>query len=180
MPWENISFQVSQKVHYTPKSSRIDLKYGEFFIGYEPKNWLEYGAGYRLSYLNLNQGNWLNENRLMAFVDFSKVISAFELSFSNRFEYRSFKDIEKHFRYKQALQLNFPSITNWGMQFYLSEESYYKMNGVGTHLARFYSGVKALEKEHFKMKLYYSLEKAKAFDNWISSDIVGLNLSFAI
>ena len=63
---------------------------------------------------------------------------------------------------------------------YLSEDLYYKMNGVGTHMARFYSGLTALDKKYFAMNLYNSLEKAKVFDTWLTTDIIGLNLSFSI
>ncbi len=179
-PWEKITIEVAQKIHYSPESSTIDLKYGEMFIEHEPLKGLEYGAGFRVSRLNLQNNNWRNENRSMLFVNFSKPMDQFELNFTNRLEYRAFKELDNYFRHKQSLKLDFPNITEWGMRFYVSEESYYKMNGDGTHLARFYSGLKALEKERIEMKIYYSLERAKVADNWITADIIGLNLSFTI
>lgn len=179
-PWDRVSLDVAEKIHYTPERNSVDLKYGEVFIGYEPKGWLEYGFGFRHSYLNLQNGNWLNENRPMMFLSLSKGMKTFELVFSNRLEYRTFKQSNDYLRHKQSLKLEFPNITEWGMQFYVSEESYYKLNGIGTHLARFYTGIKALDKEHFDMKLYYSLQKSKSADSWLSSDILGLNLSFSI
>lgn len=179
-PWNKVSLSVAQKIHYTPESSTVDLKFGELFLGHEPLNWLEYGAGFRHSAANLRNGNWLKENRSMFFFNLSKEIKEFELSFSNRLEYRDYKELESHFRHKQSLTLDFPKLVEWGMQFYLSEESFYKMNGAGTHLARFQSGIKALDKEHFDVKVYYILEKAEVFETWITGDIVGLNLSFSI
>lgn len=179
-PWEKITIDVAEKIHYSPDKNSIELKYGELSVWHEAKNWMKYGAGLRVSYANLQNGKWLNENRPMVYLNFLKDLNSFDLSFSNRFEYRTFEKIDNFFRYKQALKLNFPSLTSWGMQFYLSEESYYKMNGGGTHAARFYSGVKALDKKRFAMNLYYSLEKSRVSDIWLTTDIVGLNLSFSI
>lgn len=179
-PWEKVSLDVAQKVHYSPERNSIELKYGEIFMGYETTKSLEYGFGFRHSKLNLQNGNWLDENRPMLYCSVSKEIRKFELSFSNRLEYRVYKNIEDHLRHKQSLELNFPNIVDWGMQFYISEESYLKLNGAGTHLARFYTGIKALDKTHFDMKVYYSLQKLKGLNDWISSDIVGLNLNFFI
>lgn len=179
-PWKKVSIEVAEKIHYSPKINTVALKYGELNVAHEPKNWLEYGAGLRLSYLNLMDGNWLNENRLMATVDLTKELKEFEISFDNRFEYRTFQKLENYLRYKQALKLNFPGLTSWGMRFYVSEESYFKMNGDGMHLARFYSGLMAFDKKHFDMKIYYSLEKALVSDTWYTADILGLNLSFSI
>lgn len=179
-PWKKVTIDVAEKIHFTPQNNTINLKYGELSVSHEPKNWLDYGAGFRVSYLNLQNGNWLNENRPMAFVNLSKELKEFELCFSNRVEYRTYKELENHFRHKQSLKLNFPALAEWGMQFYVSEESYFKMNGGGTNLARFQSGVTAFEKEWFAMKVYYILEKARVIDTWLSGDILGLNLSFYI
>uniref|UniRef100_UPI0032162055 DUF2490 domain-containing protein n=1 Tax=uncultured Draconibacterium sp. TaxID=1573823 RepID=UPI0032162055 len=179
-PWEEVSVVVAQKVHYTPKQNAVDLKYGEIFMEYEPKNWLEYGFGFRHSKLNIQNGNWLEENRPMFKLSLSKEIRKFELSFSNRLEYRTFKENQDYFRHRQSLKLNFPNITNWGMQFYVSEESYLKLDEGDTHLARFYTGLKAIDKTHLDIMLYYSLQKSKRLDYWLTSDVVGLNFSFTI
>ena len=179
-PSDKLTLKLAQKVHYSPERNSVDLIYGEFFLGYESKIWLEYGLGFRHSKLNLQNGSWLDENRPMFYFSLSKEIKNMELSFSNRLEYRVFKNVEDHLRHKQSLNLYFPNITHWGMQFYVSEESYLKLNGAGTHLARLSTGIKALDKTHFGMKLYYSLQKAKNINSWISTDIVGLNLNFTI
>lgn len=177
---EKVSLELSQKIHYTPESGEVDLKYGELFIGVEPESWLEYGAGLRVASANKYDGSWQHENRPMVYVSLSKQIKQLELSFTNRVEYRTFENINDYLRHKQSLKLELPSIADWGMQFYFAEESYYKLNGVGTHCARFYSGVKALDWDHFAMKFYYSLQRTKGIEQWYSSDIVGLNLSFSI
>lgn len=106
----------------------------------EAKSWLKYGGGLRLSYLNLRNDSWLNENRSIAYVSLSKELNKFELSFTNRMEYRAYKEIVNYFRHKQSFKIDFPNLTEWGMRLYVSEESYYKLNGAGAHLARLYSG----------------------------------------
>ena len=66
------------------------------------------------------------------------------------------------------------------MQFYTSEETFIKLNGVGAHLARFYGGISGVQSKHFQLKLYYAFEKYKLIENWGSRDIMGLNLSFIL
>ncbi|MDX8339581.1 DUF2490 domain-containing protein [Draconibacterium sp. IB214405] len=179
-PWKNISIDVAEKMHYSPKRSILDLKYGEIYIGHQVLNWLEYGAGFRVSSTNLQIGEWLQENRPMAFVNFGKDVGKIEFDFYNRFEYRTYKTLKNYFRYRQSLRMKFPAITDWGMQFYLQEESFLKLNGAGTHLARLYSGLTAFEKEHVEIKIYYALQKQEILSHWLTSDILGLNLTFEI
>lgn len=179
-PWQSLSISVAERKQYSPKSNTLNVVLGQLEIEHAPKSWLGYGAAMRISSLNLRNGNWITENRPFVFVNLNKDLNDFNLSFSNRIEYKSYKELEDHFRHKQTLKLNFPALAEWGMQFYLSEESFFKFNGAGTHLARFQSGVKALEKEWFAMKVYYMLEKTKAADTWLTGDILGVNLSFQI
>jgi len=179
-PWEKISITVAEKMHYSPKRNTLDLKYGEIFIGHQVLNWLEYGAGFRVSSTNLQIGEWLQENRTMVYADFGKDLKNFEFDLYNRFEYRTYKSLNNYFRYRHSLRMKFPAITDWGLQFYLQEEAFIKLNGEGTHLARFYSGLTAFEKEHIEIKIYYALQKLQVLNHWLSGDIVGLNLSFEI
>lgn len=179
-PWEKVSLLVADRMHYAPKNNTLSVALGQLAVKYDPKNWIAYGAAMRVSKLNLRNGNWLTENRPFVFMILNKDLKEFNLSFSNRIEYKAYNELENHFRHKQTLKLAFPALVDWGMRFYLSEESFYTMNGVGTHSARFQSGVTALEKDWFAMKVYYILEKTKASDTWLTGDILGLNLSFEI
>jgi hypothetical protein len=179
-PWKNVTIEVGEKIHYTPKNNSLDVKFGEVFLSHEPKKWLEYGGGFRVGYANLGKGNWLQEQRSMFLLNFTANIKQFELSFSNRMEYRAYKNLDDHFRYKQSLKLSSPVLTNYGTSIYISEESFYKMNGIGTHLARLQTGVTAVELEHFDIKVYYILEKFKIASTWFTADVVGVNLGFSI
>ncbi len=179
-PWNKISITVAEKIHYSPKRTTLDLKYGEILIEHHVLNWLEYGAGFRISYANLQIGEWLQENRPMVFVNLGKDLKNFEFDFYNRFEYRTYKALSNYFRYRQSIRMKFPAITEWGLQFYVQEESFLKLNGKGTHLARLYSGLTAFEKEHIEIKIYYALQKQEVLNHWVSGDILGLNLSFEI
>lgn len=175
-PWKNISIDGALKVHYSPEKSAADVKYGELFLSHNPVKWFEYGAGFRVAKTNLYPG-WLQENRTMLLANFRENYRDFSFKYSNRFEYRSFEYNLHHFRYKQDFKIEFPSLTNWGMRFYLDEETFYKLNGIGFHLARFYGGLSVVQKEHFNCKIYYALEKSKLIENWLTTDIIGLNLS---
>ena len=179
-PWNKISITVSEKIHYSPKRTTLDLKYGEILVGHQVLNWMEYGIGFRLSYTNLQVGEWLPENRPMLFVNMGKDIGKFEFDFYNRFEYRTYKELNNYFRYRQSLRMKFPAITDWGLQFYVQNESFIKLNGEGIHLARFYAGFTAFEKEHLELKIYYALQKQEVQNHWLTADILGLNLSFDI
>ncbi|WP_346860344.1 DUF2490 domain-containing protein [uncultured Draconibacterium sp.] len=179
-PWEKISLDVSEKIHYSTQRNSVDLKYAELFVDYELKKWIEFGVGFRHTKVNLQNGNWSDENRPMMVLNLSTDVHKFELSFSNRIEYRSFKTFNNHFRHRQALTFDFPNLTEWGMQFYVTEESFLKLNGAGTHLARIYTGLKAIDQKHFDLKFYYSLQKMKVLSSWYTSDIIGLNLGFSI
>ena len=176
-PWKNIFVDGALKVHFSPERNAADLKYGELFLSHEPRKWFEYGAGFRISKANLYPG-WLQENRTMLIANFSKNIKRFNFKYSNRFEYRSFEYDLHHFRYRQEFKIEYPSLTSWGMQFYTSEETFFKMNDIGFHLARLYGGLSVVQKKHFKLKMYYALEKYKLIEKWGTTDITGLNLSF--
>ncbi|WP_321373732.1 DUF2490 domain-containing protein [uncultured Draconibacterium sp.] len=179
-PWNKIDIEVSEKVHYSTTRSTLDLKYGDIFIGHQVFNWLKYGAGFRISYANLQNGDWLQENRPMLFADLGEDAGKFEFDLYNRFEYRNYKVLKNHFRYRHSFRIKFPAITDWGMQFYLQEEAFIKLNGDGAHLARVYSGLTALEKEHVEIRIYYALQKQELLNHWLTADIFGLNFSFNI
>lgn len=179
-PVNNLSVTVSEKVHYSPKKKSIQSKYGEILIGHQVLNWLEYGTGFRITSVNKQVNEWLTENRPMVFIDFGKDLNNFEFDLSNRFEYRVFKPLENYFRYRHSFQMKFPAITELGVQFYLQEESFLKLNGDGAHLARFFSGLTTYDRDFVEIKIYYALQKHEVFNQWLTTDILGLNLSFEI
>lgn len=178
-PWEKISIEVAEKIHYSPEHSAADVKYAELYLSHKPLLWFKYGAGFRITKLNTYPG-WIQENRPMLFADFLKLYKQFSFKYSNRFEYRIFETDINHFRYRQEFLIEFPSLADWGMRFYTSEESFFKLNNTGLHLARFYGGLSVVQKEHFKLKMFYALEKLELVKNWRTTDIVGLNLSLII
>ena len=116
----------------------------------------------------------------MAVIDFKTKYKIIGLKLSNRFEYRNYKVDLDHFRYKQQITATFPSLTDWGMQFFIFEETFHKFNNDGFHLARLSAGLNGIQKKHFRVKAYYAFEKYKVLKNWISSDIIGANLSFVL
>jgi hypothetical protein len=176
-PWKNISIDGALKVHFSPEHNAADVKYAELFLSHEPLKWFEYGAGYRVSLANLYPG-WFQENRIMLIANFTKKYKDYIFKYSNRFEYRAFENKLHHFRYRQEFKVDFPALTSWGMRFYVSEETFIKLNDIGFHLARFYGGLSVVQQEHFKLKTYYALEKYKLIKEWGTTDIVGLNVSF--
>lgn len=179
-PVENISLKVSEKMHYSTLNSEMPLKYAELKVGYSPKQWMQYGAAYRLTSLLTAENVKENENRAMLFFDIEEPIDKFTITFSNRIEYRDFNHLPDHFRHRQSFKVDLPSLTSWGMRFYVSEESFFKFNEDKTHLARVYAGITVLDKKHLNISTYYAFQKTKLQQIWYSSDVVGLNLNFMI
>jgi hypothetical protein len=178
-PWKNIAVEVAEKIHYSPERNAADVQYAEFFLSHEPQKWFEYGAGFRITKINKYPG-WTQEYRPMLFADFNKAYKHFSFKYSNRFEYRIFEIDLDQFRYRQEFLVEFPALTNWGMRFYTSEESFYRFDESDIHLFRIYGGLSVVKKEHFKLKIFYAFEKFKPIDTWRITDIVGLNMSFII
>ena len=177
--WEKISIEVAEKIHYSPEHGAAEVKYLELYLSHKPVNWLKYGAGFRGSKLN-TYPEWIQENRPMIFADLLKNHKNFSFKYANRLEYRMFEFDNNHFRYRQEFLVEFPSLADWGMRFYTSEESFIKLNSNGLHLIRFYGGLSVVQIKHFKLKMFYALEKLELIENWRTTDIAGINLSFII
>jgi hypothetical protein len=174
----NTTLGVSEKIHYTPKTNNIDLKYADITLEHKLTGWFEIGGGGRLLWIRKEYG-WLEEKRPMLYGNLSVCTGNFEWLFSNRIEYRFLNKADDHFRHRQKLDLNFPEIRKAGnLQFYTSIETFYKFHPDKLHLARFYAGLKAIQKEHFGLKLYYVLEKNKTNSLWSTADILGVNMNF--
>lgn len=173
------SILASEKIHYTPFESGLDLKFGDLWLKHEICNWFEYSGGFRVLY-SKNDNGWVEERRPMLMGTLSKKINNFDLRFSHRFEYRLYEFIEDHFRYRQKIDIESPSLTSFGLQLFVAEETYTKLNIDRTHLARFYAGVQTLDKDHFAMKVYYVFEKNKKNFIWSTADVIGMNMSFRL
>ncbi|QGY46925.1 DUF2490 domain-containing protein [Maribellus comscasis] len=173
------SLEVVEKIHYTTQTNSVDVKFGDLWLTRKCNNWFEYAGGFRMNYVRKNN-SWLEERRTMLLTELSKDIKKFDFSLSGRFEYRWFKEANEHFRFRQKLNINFPPVSKWGLNFFTSEESFIKMNSEKTHLARVYAGINTINKGHFEMKIYYSLEKIKSFDYWNTTDIIGMNMNIRL
>ena len=74
-PWEKVTLEIGEKIHYNLNRNTIDLKFAELLVEHEPVKWISYGGGFRISQVNLYSVGWSNENRTMAFINFSQRIS---------------------------------------------------------------------------------------------------------
>jgi len=179
-PFTSFVLDVAEKVQYSTGADLLKVKYAELNVGHTPVKWLKYGLGYRLVDYNLGHGVWLTENRPMLFANLNEKVHDFAFSFSNRLEYRTFLKADNHFRHRQSFSIYFPSLAQWGMTFYVSEETFLKFTKDDLHLARFYSGLNAVKTKRFDMNLYYALQKNKLIGEWHSGDVLGLDLHFRI
>ena len=170
------SIGISEKIHYTPKSNSIDVKFADVTLDHKFTKWFEIGGGGRLLWINKEYG-WLRDKRPMFYTGLSSGLGRFKIDFSNRIEYRFLDKSENHWRHKQKLSLDFPKIPQTALQFYTAFESFYKFNPERFHIFRGYAGINTIQKEHFELKIYYVLEKNKNFVNWGTTDIIGINMS---
>ncbi len=173
---EKTKIGVTEKIHFNPQSGSIDLKLGDISFKRIFNSWFEAGAVGRILLIRKEDG-WLQENRPMIFGNFSKDAGKIELEFSNRFEYRMFKTLADHFRYRQMLTAELPLFAGQRVSAYISEEGFVRFDNENVHLARLYAGTKLKCSNAFEMKLYYVLEKNKQADTWRTSDVIGMNLS---
>lgn len=176
---KNTWIKFSEKIHYTPWNQNLDLKFADVFLAGELNHWLELGGGYRIAGINRDYG-WLKEQRSMIYGNIFRESRKLEITFSNRFEYRVFDKAQNHFRHKQKLTLEFPTLSVWNLRFYVAEETFQKFTSQNLHLARFYAGMQLFEFEHLQMKMYYIFEKFKNNNLWNTRNIAGINLSVEI
>lgn len=175
-----LTLKVADRISYIPNAEKMEVVYGEVFVSDRPNNWLEYGGGYRFAKIQPVKQKWTSESRSMLFIDFTKQLTPFKLTFRNRFEHRNFSDRITRLRYKHAFIFQFPKLIKNGMQFYVSEEAFFSLNDGQLNMARFFGGLHVFANPHFRLTTYYGLQQNKLFDNWYPSDIVGMNLRFAI
>lgn len=174
---EKTKIGVTEKIHFTPQSGNIDLKFGDVSVKRTVNAWFEAGLTGRILLIRKEDG-WLQENRPMVFGNFSKNLGKLKLDFSNRFEYRMYKTLNDHFRYREMFSAELPPFsTNW-LKFYIAEEGFLRFDNQRIHLARFYAGTKMQCCNTLEMKFYYVLEKNKKANFWNTADVVGMNLSF--
>ncbi len=176
---QKTSIYTSEKVQYSPAENEFNLKFGDIWLKHEVCSWFEYSGGFRVL-RSKNQNGWIEEKRPMVMGTFDKKLKNFKISWANRMEYRLYEIQEDHFRWRQKMDIKTQSLTSFGLQFFVAEETFTKFNSEHTHLARLYAGLQAIDKKHFDMKLYYVLEKNKKQSFWNTADILGLNMSFCL
>jgi len=177
---EKLLLKVSEKVHYRPKSNSLESYYGDLFLSGPINNWMDVRVGYRVVKSRTTDRSWRTEYRPMFRMDFVKKQKQFLLQTYSRMEYRMYKSIDDYWRYKQGLKLQSPKFTPWKLRLFTTEELFVKLNGDGTHMARFYGGIDSAVGTRSKISAFYLLQKSKASGQWGNTDIVGMKLYIAI
>ena len=106
---EKTGIKFSEKIHYSPRESNIDIKSADIALINRPNERFEFGTGFRISGVDQEYG-WIKEQRYMVFGKIFKESEKFEYAFVNRIEYRNFDKAENHFRHKQSFTLLFPDL----------------------------------------------------------------------
>lgn len=172
--------KISEKVHYRPAENSVEQYYGDLFVARSLSDWIKVSAGFRIVEAKDSVNAWQTESRPMLRMDLNKKLGKLAFLSYNRLEYRMYKGSDDYCRYKQGLKLQLPKLTPWHIQFFTSEELFVKLNGAGTHKARFYGGLDSALGTRTKISAFYVLQKTKSSGEWGNTDILGVKLYIAI
>lgn len=173
---DKTSVGATEKMHFAPKTRNINLKFGDISVDHKLSKWFELGVVGRLLWFRRDYG-WLLEKRTMIVGDISTTYKQFEFDFSNRFEYRMYKNVANHFRHRQKFSVEVPPFAFSWFRIYIGEEGFYRFDGEKLHLARLHAGTNIIFHRQFEMKVYYVYQKSKKLSQWHTSDVLGINLA---
>jgi len=176
---ERSSLCFSTKTHYSASDDTREMTYLDCSFSRTMNAWLKLGAAFRFTQSPKESGD-VYEYRPQFVTTICNNQHQIKYRSTNRLEHRSFNKGESHFRYYHNLFVDFPALLPKFPKTYVGEELFTKLNGEGLHLARFYGGLHIYEKQHFAVDLYYVFQKTKTVEEWLDSDVFGLNLIFKI
>ena len=141
--------------------------------------WFRFGVNYR--YIDEDTGSgWNIEHRPSAIGTFSWKWGKLSLSDRNRMEYRDREANSNTWRYRNRLMIRSPQKwTRFEIQPYFSGEVLYQFNVSSWNQYRLSAGLATWLTELLKMDIYYMLKSSESNDDWIKTNILGLNLGLA-
>ncbi|MGQ8335042.1 DUF2490 domain-containing protein [Sunxiuqinia sp. A32] len=175
---EKMNLKVSTKTHYLVTNEMRDMSYVDLSVSRKMNSWMKLGVAFRGAQL-VSSVEKVMEYRPQSFVNFSLEKNGIKYHSTNRLEYRFFNSQDGHFRYYHNLFVDFPALFGVVPKTYVGEEVFTKLNSVGMHLGRIYGGMHIWENNWFGLDMYYAWQKLKR-DDWITADILGLNMTFSI
>ncbi|MGE4587518.1 MAG: DUF2490 domain-containing protein [Mangrovibacterium sp.] len=169
----------SVKTQYSVTDNTREMTYLDCSAIRTVNSWLKLGLAFRLAQSPKATGD-VYEYRPQLVTTVYNSRHVIKCRTTNRMEYRSFKRAKDHIRYYHNAFVDFPVLLAGIPRPYLGEELFTKMNGDGLHLARLYGGLHVWEKSGLGVDLFYVFQQTKSAEEWINSDIIGLNLKFYI
>jgi hypothetical protein len=138
--------------------------------------WFEAGINYR--YLQeKKKGEWMEENR--PHVNGTLLWKLGPLSFSarNRLEYRMREGADDSWRYRNRLRLSPKAKWGpWQIQPYVDDEVFYDFDAGEWNQNRASAGLTGKLTKGLKADIYYMLQSTKKTDDWLETNILGVNL----
>lgn len=174
---DRFSISASEKIHYEPKAGDVSLKFGDLSVKRQFADWFEAGVIGRMLWIK-NENSWVQEYRPMVFGNLSAEVGYLDFELANRIDYRMYKYLNDHFRYRHMLSVEIPPFytVTW-FKLYMAEEVYFRFDKERFNMARFQTGTKLKYRNFFEMKLFYVYNKSKKSFHWTTTDILGLNLN---
>jgi hypothetical protein len=176
---EKTELAISEKIHYSPELEGLEMKFGQILINYRFTGWLSMGTGFRLT-ASKELGQWIYEQRPMVLFSINKKVNKINFILTNRFEYRFFKYKNDQFRDVQKFDITSPTVTNWGIGLFATEEAFYVPVGCFLDMIRFYAGISVFENHKVGLKFFYAYQLKNVEPLWNKTDILGMNISLSI
>lgn len=172
------SFRLSAKVQYLTSDDLREMTYLDAAVSRKMNDWLNLGLAFRTTqHKKLTSDKMEYRPQLVTTMNWTS--SKIKFSTTNRPEYLMFSEGDNYGRVYHNIFVHFSSFEKWPKP-YLGEELFTKLNSDQLHLARIYGGLHVLERQHFRVDVYYVWQQLKVSGQWRGADVAGLNLHFSI
>jgi hypothetical protein len=168
--------KLQQDFRFDQDSGSLFLHQTDAGLAYAVTEWLDMGVNYRQIYQK-DSGEWLEENRPHVNITFKWKWYNFMFSDRNRGEYRNREKKDDIWRYRNRLTVTSPiQWTKLRITPYISDEII-AQDGEGFKQNRLSAGFKAKLMKHLDTQISYLLRMEKdSDDDWVDTDIIGLNI----
>ena len=170
---------LSTKTQYIVSENTREVTYLDCYVSRIMSSWLKLGVAFRAAQIPKETRD-VYEYRPQLLTTIFDNRHPVKYRTTNRLEYRVFTKGDAYFRYYNNVFVDFPVLAAKFPRPYLGEELFIKLNGKGFHVGRIYGGLHVYEQSHFAVDVYYVWQKTKTGEEWLGSDIFGLNFSFKI
>ena len=142
-------------------------------------NWFDLGINYRHIF-EKKSSKWRVENRPHLNATLKWKLLDFGFSNRGRFEYRSRKDTEDFWRYRNKFTIKTPfKLTKFEIQPYVANEIYYDFDQGAFNRNRLYGGLGFKIFKHLKAEIFYLWQSSEKNNKWSNLNSLGTKLKIS-